>query len=67
MAQQAKEFLAALNANVDAWYADRIDYKTFGARQQLTWDAIRSSGTAVEELVLTGLREQLAAHAARTR
>ena len=67
MAKRAKEFLAALNGNVDAWYADRIDYETFGARQQLTWDAIHGAGTAVEELVLTGLREQLAAHAAGIR
>ena len=67
MAKRAKEFLAALNGNVDAWYEDRIDHETFTARQQRTWDAIHGAGTAVEELVLAGLREQLAAHPARIR
>ena len=27
----AAQFLNAITANVDAWYADRIDYETFGA------------------------------------
>ena len=59
MAKQAKEFLAALNRNVDAWYAGRSDYETFNARQRTTWDAIRGAGHAVEELVLRALRDQL--------
>ena len=61
MAKKAKEFLAALNGNVAAWYANRIDHETFSVRQRVIWDSIRGAGTAVEELVLTGLREQLAA------
>ena len=59
MAKQAKEFLAALNRNVDAWYAGRSDYETFNTRQRATWDAIRGAGQAVEEMVLRALRDQL--------
>ena len=59
MAKQAKEFLADLNRNVDAWYAGRIDHETFSAQQRTTWDAIRGAGDAVEELVLRALRDQL--------
>ncbi len=59
MAKQAKEFLAALNRNVDAWYAGRSDYETFNARQRATWDAIHGAGPAIEELVLRALRDQL--------
>jgi hypothetical protein len=59
MAKQAKEFLAALNRNLDAWYAGRSDYETFNARQRATWDAIRRAGHTVEELVLRALRAQL--------
>jgi hypothetical protein len=59
MAKQAKEFLAALNRNVDAWYAGRSDYETFNARQRATWDAIHGAGQAVEEMVLGALRDQL--------
>ena len=59
MAKQAKEFLAALNRNVDAWYAGRIDHESFTARQRTTWDAIHGAGQAVEEMVLGALRDQL--------
>lgn len=59
MAKQAKEFLAALKRNVDAWYAGRIDHESFTARQRATWDAIHGAGQAVEELVLRALRDQL--------
>jgi hypothetical protein len=59
MTKTAKRFLAALTRNVDAWYADQIDYETFGERQRATWDAIHAAGPAVEETVLRPLREQL--------
>lgn len=59
MAKSAKTFLNNLKANVDAWYADQIDYETFGGRQRTTWDAIRKAGPRVEELVLRALRDQL--------
>ncbi len=59
MTNEAKRFLAALSRNVDAWYADQIDYATFGERQRATWDAIHAAGPAVEEMVLRRLREQL--------
>lgn len=55
----AKQFLAELSANVDAWYADEIDYEAFGARQRATWDAIHAAGPAIEEQVLRVLRERL--------
>lgn len=59
MTKTAKRFQAALTRNVDAWYADQIDYETFGERQRVTWDAIHAAGSSVEELVLRRLREQL--------
>jgi hypothetical protein len=58
-AKHATRFLAELNANVDAWYARRIDYETFGARQRAIWDAVHATGRAVAEQVLRALRERL--------
>ncbi len=49
----------ALSRNVDAWYADRIDYEAFGERQRATWDAIHAAGPVVVKMVLRRLREQL--------
>jgi hypothetical protein len=67
MKKAAKGFLAEIKRNVDAWYADEIDYATFGERQRATWDAIRNAGPRIEELVLRTLREQLPpANAARS-
>lgn len=57
--KQAARLLAELNTNVDDWYADRIDYDTFGARQRVTWDAIHAAGPAVEKRVQRALRDQL--------
>jgi len=59
MKERKTQFLATLNRNVDDWYADRIDYRTFDARQRATWDAIRASGHAVERSVLRALRDRL--------
>ena len=59
MTKKATRFLAVLNANVDAWYAGRIDYDAFGARQRETWDAIHAAGARVAEQVLRALRDQL--------
>jgi hypothetical protein len=58
-AKHAMRFLAELNANVDAWYAGRIDYETFGARHRAIWDAIHAAGRAVAEQVLRALRERM--------
>ena len=38
---------------------DQIDYEAFGARQRVTWDAIRVAGPAIEEQVLRALRDPL--------
>lgn len=57
--KKATRFLAALGANVDAWYAGEIDYDAFGARQRATWDAIQAAGPAVAERVLRVLRDRL--------
>jgi hypothetical protein len=59
MAKKARQFLADLKGNVDAWYEGRIDYAAFGERQRATWDAVRGAGPAVEEQVLRALRDQL--------
>ncbi len=59
MKRTARGFLGHLRRNVDGWYADRIDYPTFGALQRATWDAIRDAGPRVERLVLRALRDQL--------
>ena len=56
---KATRFLAELSANVDAWYAEHIDYEAFGARQRATWDAIHAAGPAVAERVLRALRDRL--------
>ena len=61
MATKARRFLKELKGNVDAWYAGRIDYDAFNARQRATWDAIREAGQPVEEMVLRALRDQLPA------
>lgn len=57
--KRAKQFLAKLGANVDAWYAGQIDYEAFGARQRATWDGIHAAGSAIEEQVLRALRDRL--------
>ncbi|MCC7380397.1 MAG: hypothetical protein IT384_01100 [Deltaproteobacteria bacterium] len=57
--KRAKALVAELIANVDAWYADQIDYEAFGARQRATWDAIHAAGPAIAEQVLRALRESL--------
>lgn len=57
--KRARRFVAELGANVDAWYADQINYEAFGARQRATWDAIHAAGPAIEEQVLRALRDRL--------
>jgi hypothetical protein len=59
MTKKAKRFMEELNANVDAWYAGRIDYDAFGTRQRATWDAIHAADPAVAEQVLRALRDRL--------
>lgn len=57
--RKARRLLAELSGNVDAWYAGQISYEAFTERQRETWDAIRAAGRAVEELLLSMLRERL--------
>lgn len=37
------EYYAQLTANVEAWYADRIDHAAFRAAQRALWAAIEAS------------------------
>ena len=57
--KNAAQFLEDITANVDAWYADGIDYETFSARQRVTWDAIEDAGPAIKARVLKALRDRL--------
>ncbi len=59
MTRTASRFLATLNRNVEDWYANRIAYRTFDARQRATWNAIRQTGPVVERAVLRALRHDL--------
>ncbi len=61
MAKNANRFVNDLKKNVDAWYADQIDFETFGERQRATWDAIQSAGRPTHERVLELLRRELPA------
>lgn len=55
----AAQFLEDLTGNVDAWYADRIDYETFGARQRAAWDEIDAAGPEIKDHVLRAIRQRL--------
>lgn len=59
MKKRVERFLAELNANVNDWYNGWTRYDTFTRRQKTTWDAIHGAGEAVEERVLSALRERL--------
>ena len=59
MATKAKQFLAEIEGNVDAWYLGQMDYDAFSARQRATWDAVRAAGSEVEEAVLRAVRARL--------
>jgi len=59
MKKSAKAFIAEIERNVDAWYADQIDSATFGARQRTIWDEIETAGPRVKNAVVRHLREQL--------
>ena len=59
MKKSAKAFLAEIERNVDAYYADQIDYATFGARQRTVWDEIVAAGPRIRNAVVRHLREQL--------
>ena len=59
MKKSAKTFIGEIEQNVDAYYADQIDYATFGARQRAVWDEIVAAGPRVRNAVVRHLREQL--------
>ena len=59
MKKSAKAFIADIEQNVDAYFADRIDSDTFGARQRVIWDAIEAAGPRIKTAVVRHLREQL--------
>jgi len=59
MRQSAKTFIGEIEQNVDAYYADQVDSKTFGARQLVIWDEIEAAGPRIKKAVVRHLREQL--------
>jgi len=59
MTSMKERFLAELRELVDAWHAAELDFPTFTACKEDTWDAIRKAGPAVEAEVLRALRDQL--------
>ena len=67
MKKTAKQYIAAIDQNVDAYYADAIDYDTFGARQIELWNEIVAAGPRIQESVLRVLRQRLPAVAGGSR
>ena len=59
MKKSAKTFIAKIERNVDAYFADQIDSATFGARQRAVWDEIEAAGPRIKSAVVRHLREQL--------
>ena len=59
MKKSAKAFLAEIEQNVDAYFAEQIDSATFGARQRAVWDEIVAAGSRIRNAVVRHLREQL--------
>ena len=53
----AKQFHAALIANTDDFYADRVDHATFTAINCVIWTAVDRAGADVHAEVLRMLRE----------
>lgn len=52
----AREYVARINANVAEYMADRIDHKTFSARQGATWAELYCAGAEIDRRVLEILR-----------
>ena len=48
MTTMTMHFLAVLRANADAWQETEIDFATFTACRQDTWEKIRRSGAEIE-------------------
>lgn len=67
MKKSAKTFIAAIEQNVDAYFADRIDSATFGARQGVIWAEIEAAGPRIKKAVVRHLREQLPPVSGRSR
>lgn len=67
MKKTAKQYIAAIDQNVDAYYEDAVDYDTFGARQIEIWNAIVAAGPRIQESVLRVLRQRLSTVAGGSR
>jgi hypothetical protein len=59
MTSMRDQFLNELRLTVDEWHAGDIDFATFIACRDATWNAIRQAGTSVEMAVLQAIRDQL--------
>ncbi len=59
MKKSAKAFIAEIEQNVDAYFADQIDSATFDARQRAVWDEIVAAGPRIRNAVVRHLREPL--------
>ena len=46
--ERAQQHHAAIRANVDTWYAGRIDFAEFGRRATALHDAARADGPDVD-------------------
>ena len=53
------DLLAALNADVDAYYEDRITYEEFNRRMRAIWERIHALGWHVEGEVLRRIRTRM--------
>jgi len=59
MSERANALFDQINANVDDWYAEKTDSKTFDQRQRDTWDQIYAAGPMVVQQVLRAIRARL--------
>ncbi len=53
--QTARDIHNAITANVDAFYADAIDYKTFSSRNGSLWRRAEDEGVADQVTALINL------------
>src|SRR5262245_39208755 len=59
MTSMRAQFLAELREHVDAWHSGEMDFTTFTACRNDTWEAIEKAGPAIKSEVLRALRDQL--------
>lgn len=53
-----KSLASKLAANVDDWYANRITFEEFGARNRALWDEVKTAGPRIESATLRVLRSR---------